>query len=120
GGGRDRPAVRLSRRGAVAHRRRRHAPRTRRRPLREGLWQVLRDCRQAARSIGRTPFVSSVVIASVALGVGVNTTVFSWIQAIVLDPIPGVRNASAMRLIEPRTEGGGHPGTSWVEYRDLE
>jgi predicted permease len=59
-------------------------------------------------------------VASIGLGIGVNTTVFSWLQAIVLEPIPGVIHASAFRLVEPRTEGGGYPGTSWLEYRDLQ
>jgi len=83
------------------------------------LVHILRDLRQAIRSSLHAPFVSGVVIASVALGVGMNTTVFSWVEAIVLQPIAGVSDASSVRLVEPRTEGGGHPGTSWVEYRDL-
>jgi predicted permease len=82
--------------------------------------QGLRDLREAARSIRRAPFVSAVIAASIGLGIGVNTTVFSWLQAVVIQPIPGVRDASAVRLVEPRTERGGYPGTSWLEYRDLQ
>jgi predicted permease len=82
--------------------------------------QGLRDLREATRSIRRAPFVSAVIVASIALGIGVNTTVFSWLQAIVIQPIPGVKDASAVRLVEPRTERGGYPGTSWLEYRDLQ
>lgn len=82
--------------------------------------QGLRDLREATRSIRRAPFVSAVIVASIGLGIGVNTTVFSWLQAIVLEPIPGVTHASAFRIVEPRTEGGGYPGTSWLEYRDLQ
>jgi hypothetical protein len=76
--------------------------------------QGFRDLRLATRSIRRAPFVSAVIVASIGLGIGVNTTVFSWLQAIVLEPIPGVIHASAFRLVEPRTEGGGYPGTSWL------
>ena len=82
--------------------------------------QVLRDLRHAVRTAGRSAVGSAVVVVSIAMGVGINTTVFSWLQAIVLQPIPGARNVGAVRLVEPRTESGGHPGTSWIEYRDLQ
>jgi predicted permease len=82
--------------------------------------QGLRDLREATRSIRRAPFVSAVIVVSIGLGIGVNATVFSWLQAVVIQPIPGVSDASALRLVEPRTERGGYPGTSWLEYRDLQ
>ena len=78
-----------------------------------------RDVRHAARMIGRMPGLTTVVVVSLAIGIGVNTAIFSWIQAMVLKPIPGVRDASSFQLVEPRNESGGHPGTSWREYHDL-
>ncbi len=80
---------------------------------------LLRDLRHAARSIARMPLLASVVIVSLGVGIGVNTTVFSWIQGMVLSPLPGVRNSAALRMIEPRNESGGYAGTSWSEYTDL-
>lgn len=65
------------------------------------------------------PALAAVVIASLGVGIGANTVVFSWIQAVVFSPIPGVRDASAFQLIEARTEAGMYPGSSWLEYRDL-
>jgi hypothetical protein len=49
----------------------------------------------------------------------VNTAVFSWIQAMVLQPIPGVADGGAFQLVEPRADTGFNPGASWLEYRDL-
>jgi len=80
---------------------------------------ALRDLRHAGRTILRMPGLSAVVILSVGVGIGVNTAVFSWIQALVLNPLPGVPHASRFRLVETRTETGAHPGVSWLEYRDL-
>ncbi len=80
---------------------------------------MIRDLRHAWRAIVRMPVVSAVVVASLAIGVAANTIVFSWIEAVVIRPIPGVRDAAAFHFIEPRTETGIYPGTSWPEYRDL-
>ena len=80
---------------------------------------LISDLRQACRSIARMPALSTVIVLSLAIGIGVNTVVFSWIQARVLQPIPGVRNGAAVQLVEPNPEGGHYPGTSWPEYQDL-
>ncbi len=75
--------------------------------------------RHAFRSIGRMPGLAAVVILSLGVGIGVNTAVFSWIQAIVLKPIPGVDNSGSFYHIEPKADTGTYPGMSWSEYRDL-
>ncbi|HKW09039.1 MAG TPA: ABC transporter permease [Gemmatimonadaceae bacterium] len=80
---------------------------------------LVHDLRQAWRAIVRTPVVATVVITSLGIGIGVNTTVFSWIQAMILSPLPGVVDAGSFDFVEPRTENGGHPGSSWLEYVDL-
>ena len=86
-------------------------------PLLENL---LGDLRNAARSISRMPGLAAVIIISLAIGIGVNTTVFSWIQLILLEPIPAVTGAANFLLVEPRAETGGYPGASWLEYHDLQ
>jgi predicted permease len=80
---------------------------------------LVRDVRHAARAIARMPGLAAVVIGSLAVGIAANTIVFSWIQAVVFKPIPGVSIASRLHLVEPRTETGLYPGSSWLEYRDL-
>ena len=80
---------------------------------------LISDLRQACRSIARMPALSAVTVLSLALGIGVNTVVFSWIQARVIQPIAGVRNSAAVLLVEPNPEGGHYPGTSWLEYQDF-
>jgi predicted permease len=77
------------------------------------------DLRQAWRMMKRSPIVAGVVIGSLGIGIGVNTAVFSWVQAVILRPLPGVADAASFQLIESRTENGAHPGSSWLEYRDL-
>ena len=81
---------------------------------------LLGDLRSAGRTISRMPVLASVIILSLAIGIGVNTTIFSWIQMLLFQPLPGVSGASNFLLLEPRTETGGYPGASWLEYRDLQ
>ena len=79
----------------------------------------LDDLRHAVRGVTGMPLVAAVIVVSLAVGIGVNTVVFSWVQALVLRPLPGVSAASEMHLIEARTETGGRPGSSWPEFEDL-
>jgi hypothetical protein len=82
--------------------------------------QLTRDLRQAFRSVARAPVLAAVIVISLGIGIGVNTVVFSWIQALVFRPLPGVADASAFHLVEPRGDSGTRPGASWLEYRDLQ
>ena len=65
------------------------------------------------------PGVAAVVVFSLGVGIGVNTAVFSWIQALVLKPIPGVERSAGFYNVEARADTGTYPGMSWAEYRDL-
>jgi len=74
----------------------------------------------AFRMLGRSPGLAAVVIVSIGVGIGVNTTVFSWLQAVTLKPLPGVTNGSSFFTVEPRGDTGTFPGISWLEYHDLD
>jgi putative ABC transport system permease protein len=81
---------------------------------------LLGDLRNAARSIRRMPGLAAVIIVSLAIGIGVNTTIFSWIQLMLFEPMPAVSGASNFLLVEPHSDTEGFPGSSWLEYRDLQ
>src|ERR1700758_4165954 len=55
---------------------------------------LLGDLRNAGRAICRMPGLAAVIIVSLAIGIGVNTTIFSWIQMILFQPMPAVTGAS--------------------------
>ena len=67
----------------------------------------------------KAPVLAAVVVVSLGVGIGVNTVVFSWIERVLLQPLPGVSGSGDLLFVEPRTDNGGYPGTSWLEYRDL-
>jgi len=80
---------------------------------------TIQDVRYACRSLAKMPIMAIVVVASLGVGIGVNASVFSWVQAFVLQPLHGVDHPSSFYLLEPRAETGSYPGASWREYNDL-
>ncbi len=56
---------------------------------------------------------------TLALGIAVNATVFSWIDSVLLHPYPGVTDTRGLALIETVTLSGEHlVATSYLDYRD--
>ena len=57
----------------------------------KSLWQ---DVRYGLRMIVKAPGFALVAILTLALGIGANTTIFSWIHSTLLNPVPGLSNPS--------------------------
>ncbi|HEX6324739.1 MAG TPA: hypothetical protein VFZ36_13515, partial [Vicinamibacterales bacterium] len=75
--------------------------------------------REAWRTLVGMPVVSSVIVVSLAAGIGVNTVVFSWIQSRMLTPMPAVAEGARFHGIESKNDEGRYPASSWLEYEDL-
>ncbi len=82
---------------------------------------ILSSFRVAARTLTKRPAFTAVAVASIALGVGFNTAIFSAANALLLRPVPGVRDPD--RVVEVgRTRRGegfdtfGYP--EFVAFRD--
>jgi predicted permease len=68
---------------------------------------MLSDLRYALRSLRRSPGFMAIAVLTLALGIGANTTVFSWMEGLVLDPFPLVRDPS--RLVSVSLVSSGRP-----------
>jgi len=68
------------------------------------LWQ---DVRYSLRMIARAPGYAAIAILTLALGIGANTTIFSWINSTLLNPIPGL--ASPREVVSLSARGGENP-----------
>jgi predicted permease len=77
------------------------------------------DVRFGLRVLRCSPGFSLVAVLTLALGISVNATVFSWIDSVLLHPFPGVGDPGQLALIETMTPGGEHlVNTSYIDDRD--
>jgi predicted permease len=51
---------------------------------------LCQDLRYSLRMILKAPGYAAVAILTLALGIGANTTIFSWINSTLLNPVPGL------------------------------
>src|SRR5438552_2410043 len=61
---------------------------------------MLQDVRYALRSLRRQPTFALVAIATLAVGIGAGTTVFSFAGAVLLRPLPYARPHELVRVFE--------------------
>lgn len=78
------------------------------------------DLRIARRLIVRSPLFTTVVVATLAVAIGLNTAVYSAIDALMLRPLPGARHASEIVQLYRTWPGGMTWGSSSLpHYRDI-
>jgi hypothetical protein len=64
---------------------------------------IYQDVRQALRGFRRTPVFTAVAIASLALGIGAHSGIFSFVNAILLKRLPvAAFGATALPLCRAR------------------
>jgi len=59
---------------------------------------LLRDLRHALRTLTRSPLFVVVAALTLALGIGVNATIFTFVNAVLLRPLPVEDPGSLMQV----------------------
>jgi predicted permease len=83
--------------------------------------QIFRDLRFALRTLRKNAGLTSVIVLSLAIGIGANTAIFSVVDALLLKPLP-YPHADRLAILWLRSPGIGIP-QDWPspgEYIDIQ
>jgi putative ABC transport system permease protein len=84
--------------------------------------EIGRDVRYGLRQVRRNPAFSAVAIATLALGIGVNTAMFSAVDAILIRPLPYADADRLVMILDAGAREGAPAGyastpAEWHEWR---
>ena len=74
----------------------------------------------AVRSLSKTPWLTAVVVVTLAVGIAANTAVFSWTRGVLLNPLRGVADVAASLRTRDPPAGRGRQNIelSYPDFRD--
>src|SRR5260370_2944564 len=79
-------------------------------------WQ---DLRYSVRTLLKRPGFTLTVVVTLALGIGANATIFTWIKAVLLAPLPGIERPDELVEVWGSTRNNSAMSLSYLDYLDL-
>lgn len=79
----------------------------------------MNDFKFALRQLRKNPGFAAVAVLSLALGIGANVVVLGWVQAVLLNALPGTREPGRLVAVVLKAEWGVGETMSYPNLRDL-
>src|SRR5579872_1211300 len=80
--------------------------------------RLISDVRYAFRTLAKSPGFALIAIVSLALGIGANTAMFSWVDALLLRPLPVAEPGRIVEVVST-SPGVRFDGNSYPDYADF-
>jgi len=77
------------------------------------------DLRYALRRLLQNRAFTAVAVLTIGVGIGANATVFGWVHALLLNPVPGSTEPERLVAVESVAANGDPLTTSYLDYRDF-
>jgi hypothetical protein len=82
------------------------------------LEELIRDLRYGIRGLLKAPGFTAVAVLTVALGIGVNSTIFSLVNAVLLKPLPVERPQELVDVYGHAATASSHDAISYPNFLD--
>ena len=79
--------------------------------------ELLQDLRYGFRTLKQNPGFTIVAVLTLAIGIGANTAIFSFVDGVLLKPLP-YENPERIMLVLEKPPGGGTNGISTLNFLD--
>ncbi len=79
------------------------------------IWQ---DTKYGLRLLVKNPGFALVAVLTLALGLGANTIIFSWLNSVLINPIPAARDQSELVIVAPKSPTFRFSSFSYPDFVD--
>ena len=80
---------------------------------------LIADLRYSVRSLLKNPGLTLAAVLSLGLGIGANTTIFTWVQAVLFRPIPIAADPGSIRIAAMENREGQSRSWSYPNFTDF-